>query len=69
MVEKREYCQCGEVKEYYLLNGALVSQEDIKSLPREWRLRLERMSAKSQWDQGYIAGSAGRGTNENRARA
>lgn len=34
---------CRGWERYLLLNGALVRLEDVRSLPREWRLRIACM--------------------------
>jgi len=40
MVRTVQIRECGQLKQYLMLDGALVRMEDIRSLPRQWRLRL-----------------------------
>ena len=41
---------CQGTREYLWLEGALVRVEDVRSLPREWRLRLLDASMERRGD-------------------
>jgi hypothetical protein len=54
--------ECVRLKEYLLLDGVLVRPEDVRDLPREWRLqvmwRSERFAGTERLKDGIVGSAA-----------